>query len=144
MRQKIIAIENSKVKRDKVAISPKKSKLKEISAKMQSRMVKYAENSAKMLEVKMDKIGPKKSQLIKDVIVKNCKIGDVKAPTDKAIEDATEDGDVIVSDAFKIMLDSAKGGKPTSKLPMKYRRRRKQAESPVGNKEDIRKWLERN
>ena len=151
VRKKIIDIENSKVKREKVSISPKKIRLKEISAKMQSRMIRYADDSAKKSNDKMNnkndhdhKINHKKSQLIKDAIVKDYKIEGVEVPREKAIDDKDADKDEnIAKDAFKIMLDSSRGGKITPNLPKKSMKRRSKFESPVEKKLDIRRWLEK-
>ena len=114
-------------------------------------MIRYADDSAKKSNDKMNnkndhdhKINHKKSQLIKDAIVKDYKIEGVEVPREKAIDDRDADNDEnIAKDAFKIMLDSSRGGKITPSLPKKSMKRRSKFESPVEKKLDIRRWLEK-
>ena len=96
----------------------------------------------------IDKIDPKKFVLIKESLKEslegNTKTEEEDANPKEAITEDDAASEVIVKDAFEIMLESANGGRTTPKMPMKSRRRRIAPKTSTGKKrEDIRKWLDK-
>ena len=145
--EKVTAFERKKVERNKVKLSPKKLKLKEVSNKIRSKMLKYDDDSKNKGDKKESKTvvieikDAIKLSLIKGALKENVQVkGKVEAEAVEVVANVEANEMVEVQNAFEVMLESSKGGKNTPELPVKRKKRRK-----IGYKtpdcKDIRSWF---
>ena len=140
VREKVIEIENCRVKRNEVSLSPNKMKLKKVSENIKNKMSKYDEIKSRNQIDKMDKIeNPKKIVKLKEIIEDG-----TATHSDAVSKENTAFTVLEKRNAFEIMLESAQGGIITPKMHRKSVKKKAALKTPLGTKSDIRRWVKKD